>query len=170
MELKLKKLQDLSSNDKEMIDVQRRKMQQMKTSQEKEIAKLLAKLKSLQRNYETLSDSTRQEKGEFIHYKQQAESLEVEVVKLKKTKNELEARDKDFLKQIERLITENKDLEAMLAMKQSEFKVQFEELRREKVKLEEKNESMTTQNKVLNESLNKTKQELGKKTEQLSHA
>jgi chromosome segregation ATPase len=26
MELKLKKLQDLSSNDKEMIDVQRRKM------------------------------------------------------------------------------------------------------------------------------------------------
>ena len=95
-----------------MIDVQKKKIQQQKIMYEHEITELAEKFKSLQRNYKALSSQTQMGQNEFVKYKKQNEELQAEVIRLKKDRNTFEAREKQFRKEIEKLVTDNRDLEA----------------------------------------------------------
>lgn len=84
---KLKKLQDLSATDKDVIEALQKKI----NGQKLDLENLQQKHQSLLRNYEGVSNYAANDKVEFTRLKNSKESAEKEVTDLKKRLEYLEA-------------------------------------------------------------------------------
>jgi len=51
---------------------------------------------------------------------------------VKKQKNKLEAREKGFWRELEKVLSDQKDVENLLKITQNDFKIKTEEMKREK--------------------------------------
>ena len=86
---------------------------------------------------------------------------------MKRLNEEYESWEVEFWQELEKYITESKDLAAKLQHKEIEFRLKTEELKRAIEKLEFKNKDYLNQNRTLNETVIKQKSDITKKNEKI---
>ena len=86
---------------------------------------------------------------------------------MKRLNEEYESWEVEFWQELEKYITESKDLAAKLQHKEIEFWLKTEELKRAIEKLEFKNKDYLNQNRTLNETVIKQKSDITKKNEKI---
>lgn len=164
LEQKLKKLKNLSQNDKEMIDIQRKKLAQQKF----EIEKLLKKIEALKRNYDGLSNSSISEKNDFIRLKRENEQYAIEVEKLRNDNSSFKIREEQYKEELSNLYDLNKQMEERIGSLNHESKVRAEEIKKMKKHYDEKIKDLSTTNKELRESYQSYRDNIAKKDDEIN--
>ena len=98
-----------------------------------------------------MSKNSWPDKALILEYKSKCEGLELELSNMKRLNEEYESWEVEFWQELEKYITESKDLAAKLQHKEIEFRLKTEELKRAIEKLEFKNKDYLNQNRSLNE-------------------
>ena len=101
----------MNANDKEIIDLQKKKISQLKV----ELSKYNEKYDTLKRNYGSIKNSNPELEKKFIMYKKSCEEMKVEIDRLTTDNSAYEEREIKFKKELERLLEANLDLEEKFA-------------------------------------------------------
>lgn len=110
---KFKKLQELSGNDKGVIEALQKKI----TLYKSELETVQQKYGALNRNYESISNYAASDKAEFSKLKSQKEHFEKEHLDLRKKNLDLVTKNKDLSSEVDTLRLQTADLKNKLDSK-----------------------------------------------------
>lgn len=130
----------------------------------------MRKYEALTRNYESLSNSTVNDKSEFMRLRKGNQQYQKEVEVLRQHNEDQKVREQEYKKELERLLFFNKEQKEKLDTRTHELKVRNEELKKIKKHYEEKFKETQGQNKSLQENLQRAKHDLLNKIEELKKA
>ncbi|CDW71255.1 viral a-type inclusion protein [Stylonychia lemnae] len=159
---KFKKLQELSTNDKEVIEALQKKLQTIKLDHEA----LQQKYSALQRNYEGVSSYAASDKAEHTKLRTMREMAEKEAAELKKKNYELEESNKQLKNTVEQLNMQINDYKNKMDQKIRELEKLKDEAKKKDKTFEDKLNLVNQSNKQLNEQNTKMKSDLKKLQEE----